>query len=213
MASSRSQSKKRVENRFESLSDVAQLGDTFKDSLVNDIGIGGANDFLSMIGIDAPTEQKHADNQNGEVEVFNAKVTKEKISKTETRIEAAIDYHREIVRAGENASKQEIHAFKSQIEQIKAELVSLAKSAKVLQLEVASVAVEQAPENAGTYHQHFFEWMLNMLRAARERVETSEAWMSAQKNKAGKKGYWGMFKKHGTSFALSNERGVATQVG
>lgn len=210
MASTKSKSKEKQVKTIET--GLGDFVDDFKDAGRSMI-VDGAGDFLDMIGIASPSEQHNQPKTNEEVEVFNAKVKTEQISKTETRIEAAIDYHREIVRAGENASKQEVHAFKSQIEQIKAELISLAKSTKMLQLEIASVSVEQAPVNAGTYHQHFFEWMLNMLKAARERVETSEAWMSAQKNKAGKKGYWGMFKKHGTSFGLSNERAVATQVG
>ena len=73
--------------------------------------------------------------------------------------------------------------------------------------------MEQTTENTGTYHQNFFEWMLHMIRQAKEKVEDSEAWLNVSKGKGSKKGYWNMFKKHGTSFALSSEQSVATQVG
>jgi hypothetical protein len=44
-------------------------------------------------------------------------------------------------------------------------------------------------------------------------VEDSGAWLSAMSGKKGKKTYWSEFKKHGTSFGMSNERSVATQTG
>jgi hypothetical protein len=188
------------------------LGKTLSDQTTGSI-INGAGDLMAMLGIDVPTESNKPAKNSSEVELVNFKTKSEKKPSSEVRIEAAIDYHREIVKAGEHASTKEMHSIGNRVQQIKAELISLSASIKSLQMEFASVSVEQTPEKTGTYHSNFFEWMLNMIRAARERVETSEAWMSAQKNKAGKKGYWGMFKKHGTSFALSNERGVATQVG
>lgn len=191
-------------------------------SLIEDLGKGGAVDFLDFIGLSgkSSSEQKtHSESAEIDIVSFTkntsgeTKSVDEKNKQTEKRIEAAIDYHRDIVRSSEHTSKVEMQTITSQIQQIKAELISLSKSTKMLQIEMESVTVEQMPQNVGVYHAHFFEWMLNMLRAARERVESSESWMSAQRGKAGKKGYWGMFKKHGTSFGLSNERAVATQVG
>lgn len=217
-----------VKNYLESVTNIGDPTGIAKDvgkSLVNDLALDGGKDFLSYLGLDLSTgdnknSDKHAeqtpkDDANGSVDIvnFKTKSLEKKAQKTEARIEAAIDYHRDIVRSSERFSRIETQTIHSKLEQIKTELVSLAKSTKTLQLEVASVTVESTPEKAGIYHTQFFEWMLNMLKAARERVETSEAWMSAAKNKAGKKGYWNMFKKHGTSFAMSNERGVATQVG
>lgn len=213
-----------IKNPLESITDFGDSSGIVKGvgkSLVDDLGKGGVDDFMEMFGLGKSStsdshsaretqqsESEHGFLAQGEIVNF-----KKKIERTEKHIEAAIDYHRDIVRSSEQVSTKEMQGFKNQIQQIKAELVSLANSTKVLQMEFAGVSVEQTPENVGVYHTNFFEWMLGMLRAARERVETSEAWMSAQKGKAGKKGYWGMFKKHGTSFGLSNERAVATQVG
>jgi hypothetical protein len=55
--------------------------------------------------------------------------------------------------------------------------------------------------------------MLTVIRGARMKVEDSGAWLSTMQGKKGKKNYWAMFKKHGTSFGMSNERQVATQTG
>ena len=46
-----------------------------------------------------------------------------------------------------------------------------------------------------------------------KKVEDSGAWLGKVQGKGAKKGYWGMFKQHGTTFGLSGERSVATQVG
>lgn len=219
---------KKTRHAIETLSesDPTHIVSEVGKSLRHDLGIAGGKDFLTgFLGIDLPSsDKKHAstaesvDSEISEtrvsIDIVNfKKIDTDKAPKAEARIEAAIDYHRDILRSSEKISKQELSTMASQIEQIKQELISLIKSSKLLQNEVASVTVDQSPAKAGIYHAHFFEWMLGMIRKARENVESSESWMNAQKGKDGKKGYWGMFKKHGTSFALSNERGVATQVG
>src|SRR3989344_5698474 len=72
---------------------------------------------------------------------------------------------------------------------------------------------EQQIVNPGKYHVSFFEWVLLLVRQARMKVEDSSAWLGAFKSKKAKKQYWSMFKKHGTTFGLSNERVVSTQTG
>ncbi|HWY79745.1 MAG TPA: DUF5660 family protein [Candidatus Sulfotelmatobacter sp.] len=128
-------------------------------------------------------------------------------------IEAANDYHQDIAKSREKASKGELRDIQRNIEQIKIELSKLVASSHVLKLEFANVTVEQSITNVGNYHLNFFDWMLTVIRAAREKIEDSGAWLGAIKNKGAKKSYWGMFKKHGTTFGLSGERAVATQVG
>ena len=128
-----------------------------------------------------------------------------------------MDYHgqfkNEIIHASEKASKTEMHEMKRNVEQIKAELSKLVASSEMLKLQFAEIGVEQTSQNVGTYHLNLFEWMLSVIRSAREKVEDSNAWLGTVKGKGGKKDYWGMFKKHGTSFGLSGERAVATSVG
>jgi len=212
-----------IKNPLESVMDIGDPTGIAKgvgSSLVNDLGISGGKDFLEFLGMDLSStsdkkaqkqpENHHQEQKNGSFDIVSFE---KDVKKTEQRIEAAIDYHRDIVRSSEKISHQEAQKMNNQIEQIKSELKSLIASSKMLQMEFAQISMEQTPENVGVYQANFFEWMLGLIRKAREDVETSEAWMNAQKGKHGKKGYWGMFKKHGTSFALSNERGVATQVG
>jgi len=162
----------------------------------------------------ADTNQRHTN-----IEIFN--FMKHKASSTEKHAdkaphrqkEAAIDYHKEIVKNREHASKGEMREMQRNIEQIKIELSKLITSSQILKLEFAEVAVEQTNKNIGEYHITFFEWLLTMIRTAREKVEDSNAWLGTVKGKGAKRDYWGMFKKHGTTFGLSGERAVATQVG
>lgn len=214
-----------IKNPLETIGDFGDptgISKGVATSLVDDLGKGGAGDFLEFMGLsNKSSHETSKKSETNEIDIVNftqiaspePQKIKEKGEKTEARVEAAVDYHRDIIKSSERISHQESQALSNQIQQIKSELVSLAKSTKILQAEFASVSVEQMPAQVGVYHSHFFEWMLNMLRAARERVESSESWMKAQKGKNSKKGYWGMFKKHGTQFGLSNERSVATQVG
>lgn len=185
-----------------------------------------------LLGIDlknkasnAPAESAHQEEapqqQSNHVEVFNSakhhgtaseqqKAHAEKAPHRQA--EAAIDYHREVVKNRERMSKGEMKEMHQNIEQIKLELQKLVASSQVLKLEFAEVTMEKTP-TVGQYHLNFFEWMLAVIRTAREKVEDSNAWLGTVKGKGAKKGYWGMFKKHGTTFGLSGERAVATQVG
>lgn len=194
-------------------------------SLVNDLALDGGKDFLSFLGLDLSSsedkkkekskkqEAGYKDQASIDIVNFKSQRIEEKATITEQRIEAAIDYHRDIVKSTERISKQELSTMNSKIQEILTELRSLIGSSKMLQVEFAEISMEQAPKNLGVYHKNFFDWMLTMIRQAKQKVEDSAAWLSASKGKSNKKGYWGMFKKHGTSFGLSNERAVATQVG
>src|SRR3989344_5629978 len=128
-------------------------------------------------------------------------------------VEAGINYTAEIVHAQRRIAHQENQEMKAQIDQIVFELKHLAKSSTILEAEFREVVVEQRIEKPGKYHVSFFEWMLSVVKSARMRVEDSGAWLALFKSKKKQRGYWQMFKKHGTSFGLSNERVVSTQTG
>lgn len=193
--------------------------------------------FAQVLGFDKKTNdgaaenKTHADapkpeaaqNANGHVEIFNAKHHKssEKApvhadKAPQHKQEAALHYHeqftQEVTKSREKASSAEKHEMRRNIEQIKSELAQLVAASSVLKLEFAEVAVEQTA-NVGQYQLNFFEWMLAVIRSARQKVEDSNAWLGTVKGKGGKKDYWGMFKQHGTTFGLSGERSVATSVG
>lgn len=143
---------------------------------------------------------------------LNLKKLKEEQEKKKD-ITPGINYAAEIVHAQERVVSQENQETKAQIQQIIVELKKLVESSEELRTEFREITVEQRVAKPGKYHQSFFEWMLVTIRQARTKVEDSKAWLSMFKSKKAKKEYWSMFKKHGTTFGLSNERVVATQVG
>ena len=131
-------------------------------------------------------------------------------------VRAHIEYHDDMRKLGEKKNRTEHQQAIQKIQEALAEIQQLIKSSKTLEVEFADFAVMSAPTEVGEYDINFFEWLILTIKQAREKVEDSGAWLSAVKGKNGKKGnqdYWSMFKKHGTSFGMSNERSAATSVG
>lgn len=188
---------------------------------------------LLGINLEAKKQSVHADkapeahaeapkSSNDPIEIFNFLLHKKSAStekpqshnaeKPKANVEAAMNYGREIAQSGERASKGEMREMDQSIRQIKQELAQLVSSSQELKMQFAEVGVDTSTPTVGKYQQNFFEWMLIVIRQARQKVEDSGAWLNTVKGK-GKKGYWGMFKQHGTTFAMSGERAVATSVG
>lgn len=129
-------------------------------------------------------------------------------------VEPGIDYVREIVHAERKIQVKEEQETKVRIQEIVVEIRKLTISSKELAIQFKDVEkMEQVPVNAGKYHANFVEWVLSMIRGAREKVDNALSWTTALKSKKSQRQYWHLFKKHGTSFGLSGERVVATQVG
>lgn len=101
---------------------------------------------------------------------------------------------------------------KRQLDAIRAELKALIVSLKNLHNEVAT-AVSQEVVNPGVYHLNFYEQLRTFIKVLREQVEDSRTWLASFATRKKKMGYWGMYKKHGTTFGLSNERSLATSAG
>lgn len=101
---------------------------------------------------------------------------------------------------------------RQQLEMIRTELKSLIASLKNLHTEVQS-AVSQDVVNPGIYHLNFYEQLRTFIKVLREQVEDSRTWLASFNTRKKKMGYWGMYKKHGTTFGLSNERSLATSAG
>lgn len=125
-----------------------------------------------------------------------------------------IDYHREFAQIRETRIvKEDTKQLQVRIDQILVELKKLTSSSQELAVQFEEVTMEEVPQEAGTYHLTFFEWVFSAIRKARERIEESQTWLAMFKSKKKQKGYWNMFQKHGTTFGLSGERVVATQTG
>ena len=184
-----------------------------------DVGQAGADIGKSVINIDnwdkylglaekEEEQKKHAGDLHEGEELYL-----EDLKKENERIEPGIDYSREIVHAGERVATLENRELETQLREIMAEIKKLTDSSRELQMQFKEIAVEQHVVKPGKYHKSFFTWMLSMIRIARQKVEDSGAWLAAMHSKKKSREYGAMSKKHGTTFSLSNERVVATQVG
>lgn len=102
-----------------------------------------------------------------------------------------------------------------EIENVRAELKKTVSELRELNTAIAEVekAVAQAPVKAGKYHFSFFAKLRMMLRLFRQQVSQSRVWLEESFARKKKRGYWQMFKKHGTSFSQSSELAIASQAG
>lgn len=101
---------------------------------------------------------------------------------------------------------------KKQIDAIRAELKSLIASLKNLHTEVQKAVTEEVVD-PGIYHLNFYDQLRTFIHVLRRQVEDSRSWLASFHSRKKKMGYWNMFKKHGTTFGLSNERSIATSAG
>lgn len=146
-------------------------------------------------------------------EVSLADFQEKNTQKQETRIDPGLNYSGEIVHAAEKIINYENREIEVQLREIMIEIKKLADSSRELQVQFKDIAVEQRVVKPGKYHKNFFSWLLSVIRSTRAKVEDSGVWLAAMHSKKKSKEYWAMSKKAGTSFSLSNERTVATQVG
>lgn len=197
------------DNTIESLS----LKGAVVQSLGNDLIKGGANDVKEQLfGIDLAEHYRRQKITGDLVEGEELNLALEE-KEAKLDIEPGIDYRREILHGYRKIAQENSQEISKKIQEIIVELRRLTISSKELQIEFKEVAIEQRVVNPGKYHTSFFEWVLSAIKLARMKVEDSGAWLAVSKSKKAKREYWAMFKKHGTTFGLSNERVVATQTG
>lgn len=110
------------------------------------------------------------------------------------------------------ADRREEPGMRQKVEAVRAELAGLAGSIKKFNREIER-AVEDIPPHPGVYHINFLERLRGVILILRQQIEDSSSWLSLWTSRKQKKQYWGLYKKHGTSFGLSSERNVSTQAG
>jgi hypothetical protein len=187
------------EARKATIGEAQESGKAFLKQLLG-LEIGGGKQAKSEQP-EAKQEKKTTTTGIEIIDIFVAgKMTAEKKTSKEKapRIEAAMNYSGEIARSGERASKAEVREMNQNIQEIKAELNKLLASSKVLQMEFAEVSMEQTPVDSGKYHMNFFDWMLIVIRQARQKVEDSGAWLNTMKGKGKGRG------KAKTDFSIAN---------
>lgn len=196
-----------AQNQIEALKD---LGLSTASSLVNDLGKGTVSGLWEQLLNTGGYEKQDQSGDLSEGEELNLK---EFGKEPRLDIEPGIDYRREIIHQREKEVSRGNQELEVKIQEIVIELKQLMNVSQEIQVQFKDIVSQPEIVNPGKYHVSFFEWVLHLIRAARLKVEDSSAWLAASQSKKAKKGYWGMFKKHGTSFGLSNERVVATQTG
>ncbi len=194
---------------------IRDIGASVVESAKNDLARGLVTDLWDQmlgteIGKENTTRQTSGDLKEGQ-EITLKKQPKKEDKKPQ--IEAGWDYTGEIIHAEKRISQTENRELSARVSEIMIELKKLTSSSKELEAVFREITVEQKPVNPGKYHLNFFEWMLSTIRSARMKIEDSKNWASVFASKKGKKEYWSLFKKHGTSFGLSGERTAATQTG
>ncbi|RJQ36989.1 hypothetical protein C4559_04675 [Candidatus Microgenomates bacterium] len=199
------------ENAVEALRGIGQgVVNSFK----KDVTQGIASDFWAqMLGKNEKAKKNKEAGDLNEGEELDLSNLKKKENTSDLSIDPGIDYRREILQGEKRIIQETTRGIEVKIQEIIIELKKLTSTSQELQAQFKEVTIEQLPVNPGKYHLTFFEWLAVQIREARLQIEDSGAWLSACKNKKGKKQYWSMFKKHGTTFGLSNERVVATQTG
>lgn len=194
---------------------IGSLGNDLIHSLGDDLLKDGAKDMWGQILGRYERQQRSFRGELREREELDVATLSYEAEKKPQKLDVApgIDYRREILQYREVSGKHQTREIEQKIEEVLFELRRLVDSSAVLQAQFQVVTMEQAPALPGKYHLSFLEWLLQIIKAARIKVEDSGSWLTALTSKKGKRQYWAMFKKHGTTFGLSNERVVATQTG
>lgn len=200
------------------ITDPASVSSSFKDlggSLMKDLW----DELLTGSVKTVPEQLFSADQKNPQSSQSIELRKNEEISlkKKETNIQLKSEQHQEYfneVKYTETKRIRDDQRFiEKRIEEILIELKKLTKTSKEMQILFKEVTIEEVPVQAGTYHINFFEWVLSVVKNARMKVEEGANWLQMFSSKKKQRQYWSMFKKHGTTFGLSQERTMATQTG
>lgn len=181
---------------------LEQLRGVSSDVAINTVDMAakvGETVFSALVGSPMQMSGELEPNQTIELGVQQQETSKVQIEAP--KMEAA------------HASIDEIaQQTRQQLEAVREELKALSKSLKNLNQDVLS-AIEQAPVSPGVYHINYYDQLRTFIHVLRQQIEDSRTWLSMSVGRKKKMGYWGMFKKHGTTFGLSNERSLATAAG
>lgn len=205
---------KNAKQTVDSIEAIKELPKEVKNTLFDQAGKDLLSDLWSqMLGTETKSSSlaSEANKRGGDLNPGQEIDLKQEIK---AAVEPAINYVREIIHAEKKVQVEDQRETKARIQEILIEIKKITVSSKELAIEFKDVEkLDTIPANAGKYHTNFVEWVLSMIVTARKRVESAVNWTQAMKGKKNQKQYWSLFKKHGTSFGLSGERVVATQVG
>ena len=126
-----------------------------------------------------------------------------------------MEYKRTVVNAENDTETMMDRQVKDAVEEIRMEIKKLMQSSKLVERTVKDATADKAPVKPGKYHLNFFDFVLNVLKDATQKLEDSAAYGALFTSKKQQSHYWKMSsaQKGGTSFMLSGERSSATQTG
>lgn len=191
---------------------------------LKDLGVGAASDIASVptdifnnaleqIGLKPRRKPMSGEiNLATGVQKTNQEATPSEVpmDRKVAQLHSIQNQEKEIFNAQKKATEAQINKV---MQELAAEVKQLQAQTSELAQEVKNVTVESMPSSVGKYHLNFFEWVITMLKDLRQRVSESRQWLAMSTTKKQQKGYWAMFKKHGTSFAMSEERAIASANG
>lgn len=189
---------------------LASVGTSVIDSAKYDIGKAGINEaWDELLGKDHDQSTKgHGDLSEG------AELNLEAIEQKSIEItDQGRQFRSEIIEAGKRANAENTQEVQVKMQEILIEIKKLSESSEELKEQVEVISLEQTGEDLGVYHVNFLEKMLSYINNLRLNVEDSLSWFTSLRSKKAARQYGSMAKKHGTSFTLSGERQVSTQVG
>ncbi len=197
---------------------VEETAEVLKDTAVGavqeiaKVPAGILDTALEQIGL-KPQKQP----LSGEIQLAGAHKTSEVINQKDVAIEAKLHQLQSIQKTEKEVFNAKNKVVQEQISKLMAELSMEVKKLELQTAEITTdikkVTVETRPAQGGLYHLNFFDQVIAMLSDLRKRVGESRMWLAAWTKKKQQKGYWAMFKKHGTSFAMSEERAIASANG
>lgn len=183
---------------------LEQLRGVGSDVTANTVDVAakvGENIFAALLGNAPITSGEMRPNQTIELTAQTQEVAKPEPQSEVPKME--------VPQASTDAVMEQT---RQQLEAVRQELKALSQSLKNLSKEVQS-AIETTPVDPGIYHINYYDQLRIFIRVLRQQIEDSRAWFSMSAGRKKKMGYWGMYKKHGTTFGLSNERSLATAAG
>jgi len=111
-----------------------------------------------------------------------------------------------------NRLRQEEALVAQKIEEIRMELKALIAALKMVDKQIQK-AVDEELVDPGVYHLTFLDRLKTILRLLRKNLTDSSSWLAVMHSRKKEKRYWNQYKRKGTTFGLSHERVVSTQVG
>ncbi len=194
MKAQKQQKAAQKKNTLETLQDLGSSMVKKTASQFGDIGAGMLDQLLGNYN-SWEEEEKKTHNTHKEQKEEKSK------SKQEGNVFNFKDrYEKELV---QNEIKQLLEQIRQEIRMIKNADKSLLHEVK----DIEKLSLESMPEKTGIYHVRFLEFVLNILRAVRAKVNESRTWLEAMQTKRKKRGslFASLSKKKGTQYSLSQE--------